>query len=232
MGAEEVQGEEERPVVCAGVRRVPFQRLDGPGGQVVLEGGLDRLVEPCRQQVAGAAVGQGAADPVADLVRRQSAFGEVREVVGVVDGVVPAGEFGTVEAVVGGGAPAAGVPLADEAAVVAPLAQRPGEGELLLGQVLQVADVAFVVGEELVAEGGLAGQQTGPGRGADRGGCVPAVEPGSRGGQFVQYRGVGQSVAVGAERVRPVLVGHEEEDVLPGRARPGHWPAPVKRSPV
>lgn len=135
----------------------------------------------------------------------------------MVDGVVPAGQFGAVEAVVGRGAAVSGVPLAEQAAVVAVFAQRPGEGELVLGEVLQVADVAFVVGEELVPEGCLAGQQAGAGRGADGGGGVPAVEAGSRGGQFVERGGVGQRVAVGAERVGAVLVGHEEEDVLPGR---------------
>lgn len=177
--SEEVQGQEEGPVAVVRVGGVVLQPLDGAGGQVVLEGGLDRLVQTGGEQVPGAAVREGAADPVADLVRRQAALVEVGEVVRVVDGVVPAGQFGAVEAVVGRGAAVSGVPLAEQAAVVAVFAQRPGEGELVLGEVLQVADVAFVVGEELVPEGCLAGQQAGAGRGADGGGGVPAVEAGS-----------------------------------------------------
>ena len=47
--------------------------LDGAGGEVVLEGRLHRLVQPGGQQVARAAVGQRAPDPVTDRVRRQAA---------------------------------------------------------------------------------------------------------------------------------------------------------------
>lgn len=56
MRSEEVQGQEEGPVAVVRVGGVVLQPLDGAGGQVVLEGGLDRLVQTGGEQVPGAAV--------------------------------------------------------------------------------------------------------------------------------------------------------------------------------
>ena len=189
------------------------QHLDGAGGQVVLEGGLDGLVQPGGQEVAGAAVGGGAAYGVGDAVRREAVLLQVGEVVRVVHRVVPAGQVGTLEAVVGGGAPHTPVPLAHEPQPVALGAQLAGEGELVVGEVLQIAHVALVVGQQLVAEGGRAGEQAGAGRGADGGGGVEAVEAGALGGEPVQVGGADVGVAIGTEGVHAVLVGHEEEHV-------------------
>lgn len=45
------------------------------------------------------------------------------------------------------------MPLPDESALIALGPQLLGEGPLVLGEILDVADVALVVGQQLVAEG-------------------------------------------------------------------------------
>ena len=107
----------------------------------------------------------------------------------MVDGVVPAGQLGAVEPEVAAQLLGAHVPFAEQSALVAGVPQRFGEGELPVGQILLVADVALVVGQQLVAEGGVAGEHAGAGGGADRAGRVPAVEAGAVGGERIEVRG-------------------------------------------
>src|SRR5699024_12180868 len=116
------------------------------------------------------------------------------------------------------------------------------EGELPVGQVLLVADVAFVVRQQLVAEGRVTGEHAGPGGRADRARRVPAVEAGAAAGEGIQVRGAHHGVAVAAQGVGAVLVGEDRQDVArpgstePGRVvrsgRDGHSPAFVNRSYV
>jgi hypothetical protein len=209
VGPEEVDGQEER----AAVRGVLVELFDRAGGEVVLEGRLDRLVEPCGEQVARVAVGCGAAHVIGDPVRRQPPFLQVGQVVGVVDGVVPAGQVRPVESVRGGVAVRAPVPLADQAQLVAALPQGAREGERVLAQVLQIPHVAFVVGQQPVAEGRLPREEAGPCRGADGGGRVGAVEARAGRGQPVEVGGGDMRVAVAAQGVDAMLVGHQEQQI-------------------
>src|SRR5699024_3597822 len=157
-------------------------------------------------------------------------------------GIVPARQLGAVEAVVASQLLGAGVPLTQQPAVVAGIPQRLGEGELPVGQILLVADVAFVVRQQLVPEGRVAGEHAGSGGRADRARGVPAVEAGAAAGEGVQVRGAHDGVAVTAQRVGAVLVGEDRQDVArPGGTEPrtvvrsgrdGHSPAFVNRSKV
>src|SRR5690606_27257044 len=126
-------------------------------------------------------------------------------------GVVPRipGQVRALEAEARRGPLMPGMPFTHQARAVPGLLQRGGERERVRGQVLEVADVPFMVREDTVAERGGAGEEARPGRGADRGGGVPAVEAGTGGRERVRRGGETQGAAVAAEGVHPVLVGHE-----------------------
>ena len=119
----------------------------------------------------------------------------------MVDGVVPTVQLGAVEAVVPAEPAVPGMPFAEQRALVARASQRLREGELPVGQILEVADVPLVVGEQPVAERGIPGEHARAGRGADGRGRVPAVEAGARGGERVEVRGAHRGVPVAAQGV-------------------------------
>ena len=222
--AEPVAAEEERPAGGVDVPRVVAQPLDGALGQEVLEGGLDRLVEHAREQVAGLAVREGPAHLRAQAKPWQTVGLEIAQVVRVLDRVAPPG---VVLAVEPGGiraAPLADVPLADMAELVAGGLQVTGERHVRVVQLLPVAHVALVVGQQGVPERQLSGEQRGPCRGTDRGRRERMVEPRARLRERVECRRLADGVPVAAQRVYPVLVGHQEQDV-----RPAFHPHPPSR---
>src|SRR5699024_43865 len=96
------------------------------------------------------------------------------------------------------------MPLAREPHVVAVLTQIAAERSLPGVQVLLVSDVALIVREQLMAEGGLAGEQTGARRSADRSGRIETVEDRAIGGDRVQPRSADDVIAVAGQRVDPV----------------------------
>src|SRR5699024_11195016 len=217
VGAEEVELEEERCLTPSEIVSVGLEHLDSTGRQVVFERCLNWLVQARGEQVSRPAVGEGPADAVTDLVRRQTVLGKMIEVVLRFDGVVPgrAGQVRTVEADITGLLLRPGVPLPYQSGVVAMPAQRVDEGKSVLVQILEIPDIPLAVGKHTMPKRRLAGEQTDAGGGADCGGRVPAVKSGTCAGEIVKHGGDPTTVAVGTESIDPVLVGHQEEDIGP-----------------
>lgn len=70
----------------------------------------------------------------------------------MINRIVPAFEVGAFEAVRGRCLSYATVPFADQPQPVAGCPESLGEGELAVGQILDVADIALAVGQQLVPE--------------------------------------------------------------------------------
>ena len=209
MGGKEKRG----GLVTVRTRGEALQHLDRAIGEVMLERRLERLMESRGEKIALGTVRRRPSHLVADRVRGKPALGEIGEVVGMIDGVVPAFEVGPFEAVRGGLFANTAVPLPKEAQVVPRRPQVLREGELAVREIFEVAHVPLIVGQQLVPKGGGTGEQAGPRRRADRrwGECLG--EPGARGGEAIEVRRAHHLVAVTAQRRLGVLVGHEEENV-------------------
>jgi hypothetical protein len=98
------------------------------------------------------------------------------------------------------------VQLADQAAVVAGVGEIPGEQALVRWQ-------PDPVGPQAVGVHVLSGHQAAPGRAADRALHVTVLEQRALAGETVEVRRADLGIVVGGERVEPLLVRAEKQDV-------------------
>ena len=212
----EVGPEEERSVGVAPLPEEIDRPLADPAAVVRLRGErveADRIVPGAPEPVGGRRRIEGR------MLRLQPAvIGVLRRAVGRV--VRP---FVDPEAVVGVaplGAPAVTgrqVHLADHAAIVSGGGERRREAFLAGRQ-------RHPIGPEAVRVGIARGQQAGARGRADRTLHVAALEEGALGGERIEVRRADRLVPVAAERVVPLLVGAEQQDI---RSFPRHRLLPL-----
>ena len=212
VGAKEVHVEAEGLARVLPVGRVLTQLLDRAVRQEALEGGLLGLVEARGDDVPVASAGQLAAPQVVRTHRREVVGLEPGDVLLVGHRIFGAPVCVVVRAELVGQVVAA-VVLADDADVVAGVAQLLRVRPRALGDRDLVGDVPLGVGEHLVLARALAGQQGGASRRADSRGGEAMGEGEARFAHCVDDGGLRVGVAQAADRVGAVLVGHDDQDV-------------------
>ena len=212
MGAEEVHVEAEGLLGVLPVGGVLAKLLDRAVRQEAFEGGLLGLVEARGDDVPVASAGQLAAPQVVRTHRREVVGLEPGDVLLVGDRVFGAPVCVVVRAELVGQVVAA-VVLADDADVVAGVAQLLRVRPRALGDRDLVGDVPLGVGQHLVLARALAGQQGGASRRADSRGGEAVCEGEARFAHRVDDGGLRVGVAQAADCVGAVLVGHDDQDV-------------------
>ena len=188
------------------------QFLDRTVRQEALEGGFLGLVEARGDDVPVASAGQLAAPQVVCAHRREVVGLEPGDILLVGHRIFGAPVCVVVRAELVGQVVAT-VVLADDADVVAGVAQLLRVRPRALGDRDLVGDIPLGVGQHLVLARALAGQQGGASRRADRRGGEAMGEGEARFAHRVDDGGLGVGVAQAADRVGAVLVGHDDQDV-------------------